>query len=224
MRILLVEDDPMVSAAILGSLQDDGYAVDCVADGGTAALSAQTHSYDLVLLDLGLPDQEGTAVLARLRQHQPDLPVIVVTARDEVSERVHSLDAGADDYILKPFDTSELKARMRAVLRRHRVGPVETVLRCGRIGIDVARHVVHIEDGDTITLPRREFAVLRAMASRPGVIMSREEIEHRVYGWGNEVESNAVEYAIHGIRAKLGADTIRNIRGVGWMVPGDPTS
>lgn len=171
-----------------------------------------------MLLDLGLPDIDGREFLARFRRSGKTVPVIVVTARDEVDARVGSLDGGADDYVVKPFEAAELLARLRAVLRRGS-DSTEAVLRVGSLALDLTSHLAVLDDGREVALARREFAVLRALMTRPGMILSREEIEHRVYGWGSEVESNAVEFAIHGIRSKLGAQTIRNIRGVGWTIP-----
>jgi len=221
MRVLLVEDDAMIGAALVERLEDDAYAVDWVTDAPAALHSLDTHDYDVVLLDLGLPGMTGAQMLARLRSTGDDTPVIVVTARDEVDDRVSGLDLGADDYVVKPFEATELMARMRAVLRRRGAEHLDVVLTNGRVSLDVARHRAWLADGTEVELSKREFAVLRALLTRPGIISSRQEIEQRVYGWGREVESNAVEYVIHRLRAKLGADTIRNVRGVGWVVPKD---
>jgi two-component system, OmpR family, response regulator len=221
MRVLLVEDDAMIGAALVERLEGDAYAVDWVTDAPAALHSLGTHTYDVVLLDLGLPGMTGGQMLARLRTTGDDTPVIVVTARDEVDDRVSGLDLGADDYVVKPFDASELMARMRAVLRRRGAEHLDVVLTNGRVSLDVARHRAWLADGTEVELSKREFGVLRALLTRPGVVMSRQEIEQRVYGWGREIESNAVEYVIHRLRAKLGADTIRNIRGVGWVAPKD---
>lgn len=219
MRVLLVEDDAMVGAALVGRLEDDAYAVDWVRDAQSAAASVQTHTYDVVLLDLGLPDVDGTELLVTLRRGGEATPVIVVTARDDVGSRVTSLDGGADDYIVKPFESVELMARMRAVLRRRGEVAHAATLDIGDLRLELDSHVAVLKDGTRVELPRREFAVLRALMSRPGAILSRTDLEHQVYGWGDEVESNAIEYAIHRLRSKLGSHTIRNIRGVGWMVP-----
>ncbi len=221
MRVLLVEDDAMIGAALVERLEDDAYAVDWVTDAPAALHSLDTHDYDVVLLDLGLPGMTGAQMLARLRSTGDDTPVIVVTARDEVDDRVSGLDLGADDYVVKPFEATELMARMRAVLRRRGAEHLDVVLTNGQVSLDVARHRAWLADGTEVELSKREFAVLRALLTRPGIISSRQEIEQRVYGWGREVESNAVEYVIHRLRAKLGADTIRNVRGVGWVVPKD---
>jgi len=219
MRVLLVEDDAMIGAALVERLEDDAYAVDWVTDAPAALHSLDTHDYDVVLLDLGLPGMSGAEMLARLRTTGDDTPVIVVTARDEVDDRVSGLDLGADDYVVKPFDATELMARMRAVLRRRGAEHLDVVLTNGQVSLDVARHRAWLADDTEVELSKREFGVLRALLTRPGIILSRQEIEQRVYGWGREVESNAVEYVIHRLRAKLGTDTIRNVRGVGWVVP-----
>jgi len=218
MRVLLVEDDPMVGAALVGRLEDDAYAVDWVRRAEPGLDSMLTHDYDVVLLDLGLPELDGAGFLTRLRARGAGTPVIVVTARSEVDSRINALDLGADDYLVKPFAAGELMARIRAVLRRRNADHADTVLSNGRLSLDVATHRAWLADGTEVALTRREFAVLRALLTRPGVIMSREDLEHRVYGWGDEVESNAIEYLIHRVRSKLGADAVRNVRGVGWMV------
>ncbi len=209
----------MVGAALVGRLEDDAYAVDWVQRAQSGLDSMLTHTYDVVLLDLGLPELDGAGFLSRLRARGDDTPVIVVTARSEVESRIAGLDLGADDYLIKPFAAGELMARIRAVLRRRGADHGDAVLTNGHISLDVAAHTVWLADGQQVTLSRREFAVIRALLTRPGVILSREDLEHRVYGWGNEVESNAIEYLIHRVRAKLGPDVVRNVRGVGWTVP-----
>jgi two-component system OmpR family response regulator len=219
MRVLLVEDDPMVGAALVGRLEDDAYAVDWVRAAQPGLDSLLTHNYDVVLLDLGLPELDGAGFLARQRARGDQTPVIIVTARSELDSRINSLDLGADDYLVKPFEAGELLARIRAVLRRNGSDHGDAMLTNGRVRLDVASHRAWDADGEEVTLSRREFAVIRALLNRPGVILSREELEHRVYGWGNEVESNAIEYLIHRVRAKLGADAVRNVRGVGWTMP-----
>lgn len=209
----------MVGAALVGRLEDDAYAVDWVRRAQPGLDSMRTHDYDVVLLDLGLPELDGAGFLSTLRARGDDTPVIVVTARSEVDSRITSLDLGADDYLVKPFAAGELLARIRAVLRRQGADHVDAVLTNGQVSVDVATHRAWLADGEQVTLSRREFAVIRALLTRPGVILSREDLEHRVYGWGDEVESNAIEYLIHRVRAKLGADAVRNVRGVGWTVP-----
>ncbi|ANN77947.1 response regulator [Bordetella flabilis] len=216
MRVLLVEDDPMIASAVQIALRDAAYAVDHVADGESALLAAATHDYDFMLLDLGLPGRDGLGVLAALRNRGDTLPVVVITARDALADRVAGLDMGADDYIAKPFETAELLARMRAVVRRHAGSPMP-VLTNGRINLDLVRRVVTV-DGLEARLTAKEFALLQTLMLRPGAILSRHELEERVYGWNEQVESNAVEYLIHGLRRKLGSESIRNVRGLGWSV------
>lgn len=206
----------MVGAAVTQALKDAAYAVDWVQDGQTAIEAARAETYDLTLLDLGLPAPDGTAVLRAFRKMNRQLPVIIVTARDAIDDRIQGLDLGADDYIVKPFEIRELLARMRAILRRQGSGS-SAILSNGAINLDPAtREVVH--DGGVVYLTAREFALLQALMLRPGSILSRIDLERHIYGWNEEVESNAVEFLIHAIRKKLGASSIRNVRGVGWMV------
>jgi two-component system, OmpR family, response regulator len=216
MRALLAEDDGMIGEAVVAALRDARYAVDWVRDGEAASAALATHPYDIVLLDLGLPGQDGLAVLRSSRLQKVVAPVLVITARDAIDDRIAGLDAGADDYIVKPFDIGELLARMRAVARR-KAGSSRPVLSNGRLSLDPATREVSC-DGVAARLTGREFALLRALLLRPGAILSRGELEDRLYGWGEEVESNAVEFLIHSLRRMLGADAIRNVRGVGWMV------
>ena len=219
MRILLVEDDPMLGAATQQALRDAGHAVDWVRDGSAALAGAAAVAYEALLLDLGLPRRDGLTVLRSLRQSGNELPVLIVTARDGVEERIRGLDLGADDYLVKPFEAGELLARLRAVVRR-KGGQGRPVLGNGLIELDPAtREVRHA--GASVRLSNREFALLHALLLRPGALLSRGELEERIYGWGEEVESNAVEYLIHSIRKKLGAAVIKNVRGVGWMVDRD---
>jgi two-component system, OmpR family, response regulator len=215
-RALLAEDDGMIGEAVVSALKDASYAVDWVRDGEAACEALATHAYDIVLLDLGLPGKDGLDVLRLSRSQGAVTPVLVITARDAIDDRILGLDAGADDYIVKPFDIGELLARMRAVVRR-KAGSRHTILSNGRIDLDPATHEVSF-DGAPVRLTAREFALLRALLLRPGAILSRGELEDRIYGWGEEVESNAVEFLIHSLRRKLGADAIRNVRGVGWLV------
>lgn len=216
MRILLVEDDRMVGAAVLQALRDAAYAVDWVTDGRAAIEAANLEPYDLALLDLGLPEQDGLRVLRRFREVRDRLPVIIVTARDGIEDRIGGLDLGADDYLVKPFEVRELLARMRAILRRRGSGG-SPILSNGAISLDPATHEAS-HAGETCRLTAREFALLQALMTRPGAILSRGELEGRIYGWNEEVESNAVEFLIHALCKKLGATAIRNVRGVGWMV------
>ncbi len=217
MRVMLVEDDRMIGEAVEQALQDAHYAVDWVRDGASALLALRTGNYGLVLLDLGLPKTDGVEVLRSLRADGDPVPVLVITARDEVDQRIRSLDAGADDYLIKPFEIGELLARMRAVARR-KGGTGKPMLSNGVVTLDPATHEASVND-TTVRLSGREFALLQALLLRPGAILSRSELEDRLYGWGNEVESNAVEFLIHALRKKLGATAIKNVRGVGWMVP-----
>lgn len=216
MRVLLVEDDRMIGDAVAQALKDESYAVDWVRDGQAAVQTIEIQNYDVVLLDLGLPRMDGMAVLRAVRARDNPVPVLVITARDGVDDRIQGLDSGADDYVLKPFETRELLARMRAVIRR-KGGTSGPVLSNGAVTLDPATREASV-DGMTSRLSGREFALLRALLVRPGAILSRSELEDRIYGWGEEVESNAVEFLIHSIRKKLGSRIIKNVRGVGWMV------
>jgi two-component system, OmpR family, response regulator len=216
MRVLYVEDDRMIGAAVVQALKDAAYAVDWVMDGESALHAAKTEEYQLVLLDLGLPKPDGLDVLKRIREALPPVPVIIVTARDGIEDRIGGLDLGADDYLTKPFEVGELLARMRAVLRRRDSGAA-ALLSNGAIVLDPATHEAS-HGSIKCRLTAREFALLNALLSRPGTIFSRNDLEQHIYGWNEEVESNAVEFLIHAIRKKLGVKTIRNVRGVGWMV------
>jgi two-component system OmpR family response regulator len=216
MRVLLIEDDRMVGAAVEQALRDAAYAVDWVTDGETAIHAAENEVYELALLDLGLPTTDGRDVLRRLRALGRRLPIIIVTARDGVDDRIEGLDLGADDYLVKPFEVRELLARMRAVLRREGSGS-SALLSNGKLSLDPATREASLL-GQKSPLTAREFALLQALLARPGSILSRSDLERQIYGWNEEVESNAIEYLIHTIRKKLGATAIRNVRGVGWMV------
>ncbi|MDR3369761.1 response regulator transcription factor [Rhodoferax sp.] len=216
MRVLLVEDDRMIGEVVAQSLKEASYAVDWVRDGQTALNTLATQVYDVVLLDLGLPKRDGLEVLRGLRGKNNPVPVLVITARDTLDDRIRGLDSGADDYVLKPFEMTELLARMRAVIRR-KGGVAGPVLSNGVITLDPATREVN-RNGDTITLSGREFSLLMALMARPGAILSRSDLEERIYGWNEEVDSNAVEFLIHTLRKKLGAKAIQNVRGMGWMV------
>jgi two-component system, OmpR family, response regulator len=216
MRVLLIEDDRMIGSAVEQALKDAAYAVDWARDGGTAIHAAESEAYELALLDLGLPTADGRDVLRRLRALGRRLPVIIVTARDGIDDRIDGLDLGADDYLVKPFEIRELLARMRAVLRREGSGAA-AVLTNGTLTLDPATREAAF-GGQPVLLTAREFALLQALLARPGTILSRSELERQIYGWNEEVESNAIEFLIHTIRKKLGAAAIRNVRGVGWMV------
>lgn len=206
----------MVGRAVEQALKDAAYAVDWVTDGEAAIRAAETEAYEVALLDLGLPIVDGREVLRRIRALGRNLPIIIMTARDGVDDRIDGLDLGADDYLVKPFEIRELLARLRAVLRREGSGsPV--ILTNGRLRLDPATREAEFF-GEASQLTAREFALLQALMTRPGTILSRGELERQIYGWNEEVESNAVEFLIHAIRKKLGAMSIRNVRGVGWMV------
>ncbi|NUE66690.1 response regulator transcription factor [Snodgrassella sp. ESL0253] len=216
MRILLLEDDKMIAEALSDMLHGAGFAVDCVTDGLAAESALQPDIYDIALLDIGVPKQDGLSVLRHLRAKNSDLPVILITARDTVEERINGLDSGADDYVIKPFAPAELLARIRALLRR-RSGHVNPVLSNGVITLNPATREVSA-NGLVTRLSAREYALLYSLLLQPGTILSRQELEEKIYGWNEEVESNAVEVVIHGIRKKLGSNVIKNVRGLGWLV------
>jgi two-component system response regulator QseB len=217
MRLLVVEDDAMIGNSLRSGLRQDGYSVDWVRDGTAAELATATTAYDAILLDLGLPGRSGLELLARWRRQQNPVPVLIITARDSVADRVLGLDTGADDYLVKPFDLDELSARLRALLRR-RAGRATPIIENGPLTLDPASHEVRL-DGNEISLSAREFGILHALMEAPGVPLSRSQLEDRLYGWQEEIGSNAVEVHIHALRRKLGSDWIRNVRGVGYMVP-----
>lgn len=217
MRVLLVEDDPMIGDAIQGALKDASYAADWVKNGQTALSALDCQHYDLVLLDLGLPGKDGLEVLTTIRAKNNPVPLLIITARDGLHDRLCGLDGGADDYVAKPFEMAELLARMRAVLRR-KGGSSTPVLSNGIVSLDTGTKEASLVAGEPVQLSNREFSLLHALLVRPGAILSRRELEDRIYGWGEEVESNAVEFLIHALRRKLGSTIIKNVRGVGWMV------
>jgi len=225
MRLLLVEDDRMIGESLQRALRLEGYAVDWVRDAAAADSTLASERFDLVLLDLGLPPGAGTgaggpadglSVLRAARARHDATPVIVLTARDARGDRVAGLDAGADDYLVKPFELDELNARIRAVLRRH-AGRAEPLLSAGGVTLDPATRRV-AKDGVAVSLSAREFAVLEALLAKPGAVLSRAQLEDRLYGWGEEIESNAVSVYVHQLRRKLGADFIRTVRGVGYFI------
>ena len=216
MRILLVEDDPMIADAVKAALSDEAHAVHLVTNGRNALAQLSVNTFQLVLLDLGLPSVDGMTVLRTMRAEKNDTPVIILTARDDLEDRLQGLDAGADDYLVKPFHMSELLARMRAVMRR-RNGASDNNLTNGVLTLHMDTKTAEM-NGKDFTLTKREFALLNALLARPGAILSRRALEDRIYGAGEEPESKAVEYLIHSLRKKLGADAIRNVRGLGWMV------
>lgn len=220
MRILVVEDDILIQKAIVENLEHASYAVDAIDNGKDALDMAFDAHYDCILLDLGLPLLDGVSVLSTWRKKKLTCPVIILTARDGVDDRVLGLDKGADDYLVKPFDMSELMARIRAVTRRGSTN-TDSLLTNGIITLNQNTHDVSLnKDGvqQSVSLTAREFALLEALMLRPGTVLSRDAIEQRIYSWDEEIESNAVEYIIHTIRKKLGNDVIKNVRGVGWKV------
>ncbi len=217
MRILLVEDDQMIGEPLLDLLRAEGYAVDWVRDGEMADTALQSQTYDLTLLDLGLPKRDGMSVLRGLRARKDRQPVLIATARDAVSQRIEGLDAGADDYVLKPFDLDELLARIRALIRRAQ-GRAEPIYEHMGVAINPATHEATV-DGRPVLLSAREWAVLEPLLARPGLVLSRQQLEEKLYGWKDEISSNAVEVYVHGLRKKLKPELILNVRGLGYMVP-----
>lgn len=216
MRVLVVEDDPMIGRAVSEGLQGEGHAVDLVQDGAAAELALLHGPYDLAVLDLGLPRKDGFDVLKSLRRAHIEVPVLIITARDAVADRIAGLDHGADDYLVKPFDLDEFLARARAVVRR-RAGRVSPEITYGALTLDPVKRAVTWR-GDRVELSAREFAVLEALMREPGAVVSRTKLEDSVYGWGEEVGSNSVEVHLHHLRRKLDPALIRNVRGVGYRV------
>lgn len=216
MKLLLAEDDPLIGSAVEKGLRMAGFAVDWVKDGKSAALALQANSYALLLLDLGLPRQDGLSVLKTLRHNDNAIPVLIVTARDAVSDRVAGLNLGADDYLIKPFDLDELVARVRALIRRH-AGRARPEMCLGGLCLNPVKREVRLE-GHPLNLSQREFDLLECLMETPGAVLSREQLEDRIYGWDEEVSSNAVEVHLHNLRRKLGMDWIRNVRGVGYKL------
>lgn len=217
MRLLLVEDDQMIGEAVLDILRAEHYAVDWVRDGRAAEAALSTETYDLMLLDLGLPGKDGLDILRQFRAARKNTPVLIATARDSIEQRIQGLDAGADDYLLKPYDLGELLARVRALLRRAS-GRTETVYEHMGVVINSTTREASVE-GQPVVLSYREWAVLDSLLSRPGAVLSRQQLETKIFGWDDGVVSNAVEVYIHGLRKKLGTHLIQNVRGVGYMVP-----
>lgn len=216
MRLLLAEDDPMIGASLLQGLRQAGFAVDWVRDGRAARTAAHAGEHSLLLLDLGLPGLDGTDLLRALRRDRVDLPVLVITARDSLTDKIAGLNLGADDYLTKPFDLDELIARIHALLRRLR-GRAENRICLGGLCLDPQTREASL-DGRPLSLAPREFSLLQALLEKPGAVLSREQLEDRLYGWGEEVASNAVEVHLHHLRRKLGVGWIRNVRGVGYKV------
>ena len=217
MRLLLVEDDTMIGEAVLQVLRAEHYAVDWVRDGNMADEALRSEQYDLVLLDLGLPKRDGLDVLRALRARHDSVPVLIATARDAVGDRIAGLDAGADDYVVKPYDIDELQARIRALLRRS-AGRGDPVFEHKGVSLNPATREAAAH-GKSVSLSAREWAVLEALIARPGAVLSRAQLEEKLYSWKDDISSNAVEVYIHGIRKKLGNDLIQTVRGLGYLVP-----
>ena len=222
MRILIVEDDPMIGASLVRGLTDEGYVVDWVRDGAQAetALQNGVNEFHIVLLDWGLPRKSGIEVIRSIRRAGNNIPVLVITARDSLDDRVMGLDQGADDFLVKPFELAELKARIRALARRHS-GRVEPELKTAVLALDTASRTV-TREGRRIQLTAREYDLLHALMQRPGTLLSRAQLEARIYGWADTVESNAIEFLLHGLRQKIGGEQIENVRGIGWRVMTSP--
>jgi DNA-binding response OmpR family regulator len=216
MRVLLVEDDEMIGQSLVQALGGNGWSVDWVKDGVLAQSALADGDYACVLLDLGLPKRDGIEVLRKARADGDHTPVLVLTARDGIDDRITGLDIGADDYLVKPYEFRELLARMRAIIRR-RDGAAHSVIGGAEVQLDLTTREVLVQ-GERSQLSQREFSLLHALLERPGALLSRDQLENRIYGWGEEVSSNAVDVLIHGMRRKLGADTIRNVRGLGWRI------
>lgn len=216
MRILLVEDDELLGDGVRHGLNQYGYTVDWAKDGQTALQAILTENFDLIILDIGLPKKSGLEVLKAARSRNLATPVIILTARETVEDRVKGLDAGADDYITKPFDLEEVAARIRAMLRRS-VARAEPILTYGQITLDPASHSV-FKEGELMNISRREYALLNKLLENVGRVISREQLTQTLYGWGDEVDSNALEVHIHNLRKKFGSNFIRTIRGVGYMI------
>lgn len=216
MRLLLVEDDRLIGRGVQESLRDEGYAVDWLRDGALALKQCSETSYDLIILDLGLPGLDGIDLVKRLRAQKNDVPTLIVSARDAPVARVLGLDAGADDYLIKPFDLDELSARIRALLRR-RGGRADDVIVHRGVSLNLTTHRVTI-DGNESMLSAREFHLLHALLERPGAVLSRDQLREKLYAWGDEVESNTIEVFVHALRKRLGPDYIVTVRGVGYAV------
>ncbi len=216
MRVLLVEDDLMIGESLSEALQDEAYTVDWVKDGRQAILTIKVQSYDIILLDLGLPEIDGMGVLTVIRDAKIDTPVLIITARDEVKDRIAGLDLGADDYVVKPFELGEVFARMRVLIRRAQ-GKADNHISVGNLHLDTA-HKRIIMDGTPVDLTAKEYMLLTTFMMAPEKVMSKTELEDSLYGWGGEVESNAIEFLVHSLRKKIGQSRIKNVRGLGWYI------
>lgn len=216
MRLLLIEDDELLGDAIKAGLSQFGYIVDWLKDGEAARAALRSESFELIILDLGLPKMSGMTLLQTIRHEGNATPVIILTARESVENRIKGLDSGADDYIVKPFDLNELSARVRALMRRSQ-GRANTVLQYRNVTLDPAAHSVMLDDV-LLNVPRREFSLLQKLLENCGHVLSREQLMQSIYGWDEDVDSNTLEVHIHNLRKKLNATYIRTIRGVGYMV------
>ena len=216
MRVLVVEDDLMIGESLCEALQDEAYTVDWVKDGRQAILTLRVQPYDIILLDLGLPEIDGMGVLTAIRDAKIETPVLILTARDQLRDRVAGLDSGADDYVVKPFELAEVFARMRVLIRRAQ-GKADNQVTVGNLSLDTAHKRVMM-DGRPIDLTAKEYMLLTTFMLSPEKVMSKNELEDSLYGWGGEVESNAIEFLIHSLRKKVGQDRIKNIRGLGWYI------
>ena len=216
MRVLLVEDDLMIGESLSDALQDEAYTVDWVKDGRQAILTIKVQAYDIILLDLGLPKIDGMGVLTVIRDAKIDTPVLIITARDEVKDRIAGLDSGADDYVVKPFELGEVFARMRVLIRRAQ-GKADNQLSVGNLTLDTAHKRV-VMDKTAVDLTAKEYMLLTTFMLAPEKVMSKTKLEDSLYGWGGEVESNAIEFLIHSLRKKLGQERIKNVRGLGWYI------
>jgi two-component system OmpR family response regulator/two-component system response regulator QseB len=219
-RVLIVEDDPLLGDGIKAGLAQAGFAADWVQDGIAAELALKTGAPAAVVLDLGLPRLGGLELLRRMRAGGNRTPVLIVTARDAIDDRIKGLDAGADDYVVKPFDLHEHAARLRALIRRA-AGEAAPSLRVGRVELDPASRRVRFK-GAIVELPAREFALLHALMLSPGRVLTREQLSEKLYAWGEEVESNAIDVHVHHLRRKLAPQVIRTVRGVGYLLPREP--
>lgn len=216
MRVLVVEDDLMIGESLSEALQDEAYTVDWVKDGRQAILTLRVQPYDIILLDLGLPEVDGMGVLTAIRDAKIETPVLILTARDQLKDRIAGLDSGADDYVVKPFELGEVFARMRVLIRRAQ-GKADNQVTVGNLSLDAAHKRVMM-DGSPIDLTAKEYMLLTTFMLSPEKVMSKNELEDSLYGWGGEVESNAIEFLIHSLRKKVGQDRIKNVRGLGWYI------
>jgi len=216
MRVLVVEDDLMIGESLSEALQDEAYTVDWVKDGRQAILTLKVQPYDIILLDLGLPEVDGMGVLNAIRDAKIETPVLILTARDQLKDRIAGLDSGADDYVVKPFELGEVFARMRVLIRRSQ-GKADNHITVGNLSLDTAHKRVMM-DGDPIDLTAKEYMLLTTFMLSPEKVMSKNALEDSLYGWGDEVESNAIEFLIHSLRKKIGQDRIKNVRGLGWYI------